>query len=189
MPFTDQQLLDFSQEHLMYELNIFRWLVDTIAKTPKGFSLSAYLESFTVHLRGLVDFFYNDRHEKPDDVIAADFFDTAGAWTPGAKPQKLVDACTRMNKEVGHITFTRKSGMDPTKPWPVDELFNEILPIARKFAKGASPKKLHPDVIAWGKADSATILTGALSASTTTTNTSAVMLGVGPISPPSKKKI
>lgn len=174
----DQELLDFSQEHLMYELNILRWLVETISRTPRSFQLSAYLESFTVHLRALTDFFYTEpKNARTDDVIATDFFDTPGAWVPGALPQKLEDATTRMNKEVGHITFKRKSGMDPVKPWPVDELFNEILPIARQFAKDASPKKLSQDVVAWAQADSARMLTLAGSASTQSSNTASNTLG------------
>ena len=110
--YTDQQLLDFSKEHLLYELNIFQWLVDAIPKTQKSFQLSAYLESFTVHLRALIDFLY-EQPRWDGDVVAGDFFDSPGSWSSGAVPKILDDARTRMNKEVGHITIDRKTGMDP----------------------------------------------------------------------------
>src|SRR5690349_9798581 len=108
--YTDQQLLDFSKEHLLYELNIFQWLADAIPKTQKSFQLSAYLESFTVHLRALIAFLYQQPC-RDGDIVAGDFFDTHGPWTSGAVPKILDDARTRMNKEVGHITIDRKSGM------------------------------------------------------------------------------
>jgi hypothetical protein len=184
--YTDQQLLDFSREHLLYELNIFQWLIDAIPKTQKSFQLSAYLESFTVHLRALIDFLY-EQPRWDGDVVADDFFDSPGSWTPGAVPKILDDARTRMNKEVGHITIDRKTGMDPTKPWEVDKLFGEILPVLKTFATGASPKKLHADVVAWAKSDSAKMLVMAVNASTTTTNTSSSIISSA--FPPTKKVI
>jgi hypothetical protein len=123
--YTDQQFLDFSEEHLMYELNILRWLVDAIPNTPKGFQLSAYLESFAIHLRGLIDFLYTDpKDAKPDDVIADDFFDMPDAWNPGAMSLKLNEARKRTNKEVGHITYQRNTGMDPSAT-PLTRLFRQ----------------------------------------------------------------
>lgn len=175
--YTDQQLLDYSEEHLMYELNILQWLVDEIPKTKKGFQLSAYIDDFAVHLRGLTDFLYSTQATaRPDDLVAPDFFDTPASWTPGTVPAKLEEARTRMNKEVGHITYKRKTGMDPAKPWPVSELFNEILPALKAFATTASAKKLHPSVVAWAKSDSASMVTMAVNASTVSTNTAATVI-------------
>ncbi|MGH9499623.1 MAG: hypothetical protein ACRD3L_10830 [Terriglobales bacterium] len=182
--YSDQELLDFSEEHVMYELNIFRWLVDAIPSTKKDFQLSAYLESFAIHLRGLIDFFFTlPKDAKNDDVIAADFFDPASPWIPGVLSASLKDARERTNKEVGHITYKRKTGMDPTKPWPVGSLFNEIVPVARKFADDASGKKLHPSVVRYLKSDGKQMLIGALLASTVSTNTSAVMIVGTSVSP------
>lgn len=66
--------------------------------------------------------------------------------------------------------------MDQSKPWPVSNLFNEIIPAAWKFAAEVSTRKLHPKVVNWSKADSARMLILAVSASTTTTNTAAVVV-------------
>jgi hypothetical protein len=184
--YTDQQLLDFSEEHLMYELNILRWLVDTIPNTPKSFQLSAYLASFATHLRGLIDFLYTEpKNAQPDDVVAADFFNSPGVWNPGFPSASLSAARTRMNKEVGHMTYKRKAGMDLTKPWPVSDLFNEIVPIVQQFAAGASSKKLLQTVVTWSKSSATVMLTIAVSASTTTTNTS---MGIIPSSFPPLKR-
>jgi hypothetical protein len=50
--YTNQQLLDYSKEHLLHELCMFRWLSENLP-ADKGFLLSALLESFAIHLRVL----------------------------------------------------------------------------------------------------------------------------------------
>ncbi|MGB7434248.1 MAG: hypothetical protein WBR26_01190 [Candidatus Acidiferrum sp.] len=187
--YTDQQLLDYSEEHLMYELNILQWLVEEIPKTSESFQLSAYLESFTVHLRALTDFLYPPQaNPQADDLVAGHFFDAANPWNPGPVPQKLEGARTRMNKEVAHITYKRKAGMDPDKPWPVTELFKEILPVLKTFATTASAQKLHAKVIAWAKADAGKMVIVAVNASTQSTNTAAVVISNTVVSPTPETK-
>jgi hypothetical protein len=114
--YSNQQLLDYSKEHLLYELYMFRWLSENLP-ADKGFLLSALLESFAIHLRGLIDFFYTRAERaQDDDLVAADFFDSPDTWDPGIIPKSLFDARTRTNKEVGHITYERKAETDPNKP-------------------------------------------------------------------------
>ena len=174
--YTDQQLLDYSEEHLLYEMHLFRWVRENLPR-DNGFRLSALLESFAIHLRNLIDFFYTQPgNARNDDLIAADFFDSPGDWKPGAIPKSLSDARERANKEVSHITYKRKGGTDPTKPWPVNDLFNEVQTLATEFATRASSKKLHPKVMAWLKSDATTAGVLLASASTTSSNT-AVSVG------------
>ena len=178
--YTDQQLLDYSEEHLLYELHIFRWVAENLP-ADKGFVLSALLESFAIHLRNLIDFLYTQPGKaRNDDLVAADFFDSPDAWDPGAIPKSLEDARERANKEISHITYKRKGATDPTKPWPVADLFNQIQSVAQKFAAGASSKKLHPSVMAWLKSDPKVVAVLLVSASTTTSNTAASVVSWGP---------
>lgn len=187
--YTDQQLLDYSEEHLLYELHIFRWVAENLPP-DKGFLLSALLESFAIHLRNLTDFFYTRPEDaRNDDLVAADFFDSPSAWNPGAIPKSLNDARERGNKEVSHITYKRKGSMDPTKPWPVADLFNEVHAVAEEFAAGASSKKLHPSVKTWLRSDAKTVAVLLTSASTSTSNTAAVVVGVGGASVSGKRTI
>ena len=175
--YTDQQLLDYSEEHLLYELKMIRWLVEHLP-TEKNFSLSASLESFAIHLRGLIDFFYAPPDmARADDLIASDFFDSPNSWKPGAIPKSLTDARERTNKEIGHITYKRKDATDPTKPWPVADLFKEVHAIAQRFAALASTKKLHPSVKTWLGADDA--MTISFLASTTTSNVAVSVISGG----------
>ena len=177
--YTDQQLLDYSEEHLLYELHIFRWVAENLP-ADKGFLLSALLESFAIHLRNLIDFFYTPPGKvRDDDLVAADFFDSPSAWDPGAITKSLADARERANKEISHITYKRKTATDPSKPWPVADLFKEIHSVAQKFAAGASSKKLHPNVITWLKSDPKVVAVLLASASTTTSNTAAAVVSWG----------
>jgi hypothetical protein len=171
--YTDQQLLDYSAEHLLYELQLFRWVAENLPR-ENGFPLSASLESFAIHLRNLIEFFYTQPgNARNDDLVAADFFDLPSTWNPGAIPKSLNDARERANKEVSHITYKRKSGSDPTKPWPVADLFNEVHAVSEKFAAGASSTRLHPKVKGWLTSDPVT--TGFLLASASTTSSNTVV--------------
>ena len=71
--YTDQTQI-FPKNICSTNLTFSQWLVDAIPKTQKSFQLSAYLESFTVHLRALIDFLY-EQPRWDGDVVAGDFFD------------------------------------------------------------------------------------------------------------------
>ncbi|HXY25582.1 MAG TPA: hypothetical protein VEI73_13080 [Candidatus Acidoferrum sp.] len=187
--YTDQQLLDYSQEHLLYELHMFRWVGENLP-ADKGFLLSALLESFAIHLRNLIEFFYTEpNNARNDDLVAGEFFDSPNAWNPGTMSTSLKDARERANKEISHITYKRKEAIDPTKPWPVAALFKEVQAVAVKFAASASSKKLHPSVVTWLKADPKTSVVLLTSASATTSNVAAVMVGMGGAPPSGKRTI
>jgi hypothetical protein len=143
---TDQQLIDYSGEHLLHELNMFWQLAQAIPTSEPGkpsFTLSVLLESFAIHLRNLIEFFYYPPKQKY--VRAHDFFDKPTDWeqkmtTPVKK------ALQRANEEVEHLTHGRKNGTPPDKVWDTDELLKAIDTVAREFAARASNKKLHSSV-------------------------------------------
>jgi len=70
--YTNQQLLDYSEEHLRYEFQMLRFVAERIP-SAEGFARSALIESFAVHFRNLADFFYPGKL-LADDLTAADFF-------------------------------------------------------------------------------------------------------------------
>jgi hypothetical protein len=140
---TDQQLIDYSGEHLLHELSMLWELAALLPSRKASTETSAFVESFGIHLRNLIDFFY--QKGKGNDVTAWDFFDTPSAWT-AKKPLALTNAHTRANKELSHLTQARISGSPPEKAWDTVGLVKEIDTVAREFAVKASAKKLHPDV-------------------------------------------
>ena len=152
---------------------------------------SVLIESFVIHLRNLIDFFYTPR-VKEDDAIASDF---CPGWNETIS-STLKAAKERANKEVNHLTLERKSGFDPNKPWDVAGLFQEVSAVATTFAGRASPAKLNPEVPKWlhsfhGKVMAAGVGTVIASNTTNTTNamtTSTIKTSVlWSGAPPSKK--
>jgi hypothetical protein len=115
-PFGDQYLLAYSEEHVVYEFDMFLWLARVCGSgarlgaptaTDAARLSNVLIESFVVHLRNVIDFLYLDR-PKPTDVVAADFFDPS-VWE-GLRPAisaTLESARVRANKEIAHLTTER----------------------------------------------------------------------------------
>jgi hypothetical protein len=140
---TDHQLIDYSGEHLLHELSMLWELAQILPNRKPSTETSALIESFGIHLRNLVDFFYRKGHG--DDVTARDFVDQTTSWNP-TEPSSLTSAHQRANKELSHLTQKRLSGNPPEKAWATAVLLREIDAVAREFAAKASVKKLHPKV-------------------------------------------
>jgi hypothetical protein len=140
---TDRQLIDYSGEHLMHELSMLWELAEILPQRKAGTETSAFVESFGVHLRNLIDFFY--REGRGNDVTAQDFLEATATWKPG-EPAILTKAHQRANKELNHLTQARISGSPPEKAWDTAALLKEIDLVAKVFAAKASTKKLHPEV-------------------------------------------
>ncbi len=118
-------------------------LAQALPRRKAGTETSALVESFGIHLRNLIDFFY--RPGRLDDVTAQDFLDATTVWSRG-EPASLTDAHRRANKELSHLTQARKSGAPPEKEWDTISLAKEIESVAKDFAVTASHKKLHSKV-------------------------------------------
>jgi hypothetical protein len=82
---------------------MFWWLAGNIKPDMDAYLHDALLESFLVHLRSLIDFFY--RGGQDDDVVAKDFFDKPGEWSAN-ESTLLTSAHTRANKELSHLQFS-----------------------------------------------------------------------------------
>jgi hypothetical protein len=142
---SDSELIAYSGEHLLYELQYFLVTAKELARHDKPSPMvSVLIESFGIHLRNLIDFFYTPR-AKEDDVIASDF---CPRWNETIS-STLKAAKERANKELNHLTLQRTSGFDPSKPWDVVGLFNEVSGVAKAFAGRAPQTKLSPEVPKW----------------------------------------
>jgi len=146
---SDADLTAYSGEHLLYELQYFRFTARELTQQTKASPMvSVLLESFGIHLRNLIDFFYTPSgKEREDDVIASDF---CPGWSETIS-STLEVAKVRANKEISHLTLDRKSDSDKGKPWDVAGLFKEVSDVAKTFASKASPTKLSPTIPNWLK--------------------------------------
>jgi hypothetical protein len=149
-PFEDDYLVEYSEEHVLYEFEMFLWLArlrgsgtHLAAGNPIDVAnlKHALIESFVVHLRNVIDFFYpNPRTLRSTDVIAADFCDS-GKWQHKI-PEVLKAARERANKEMAHLTTERIAGAPPGKEWDFIGLQAKLQPVMRCFVKKALRSRL-----------------------------------------------
>ena len=74
----------------------------------QGPAANAFLESFTIHVRALLQVFY-PANPLIDDVLAQDFFDEPRIWVDalGEMPEVLAIVKPRVGKEIAHLTYAR----------------------------------------------------------------------------------
>jgi hypothetical protein len=145
-PLSDQQLLDYSGEHLNYEIEMFRTTAAVLA--AGGLARTdgnAYLESWVIHLRNLIEFLYQDS-PRSTDVTAHDFFANPGDWinTRTSRTATIDAAWTRANKEISHLTTQRIAGTPTNKAWDTAGLTAEVVDELRRFEQAASPTRVSP---------------------------------------------
>jgi hypothetical protein len=142
---TQQELQEFADEHLFYEIWMLcetadrlmnRKYQDTVAK-------NAYIESFVIHSRNLLDFLY-DVGGREDDVHASDYQNTT-PWNPPPK-DTILDTWypTRMNKHLAHMTYKRLTVPAADRNWPVKDIFPSIKVVLEAFFKWVLPTNVGP---------------------------------------------
>jgi hypothetical protein len=124
-PRSDEDLRR-SMEHLEYEFTMLMAVAQAMASgiSRQGWLTNALLESFVIHFRALVDFFYPPAHPKSDDVLATHFYEDPAEWESirPALSNELKRGRERAHKEIAHLTYTRLSVTPETKPWDFVEI-------------------------------------------------------------------
>lgn len=134
--------------HLGYEIDMLLRVEDALVAVHKGEELhgerlqtihNALLESFGIHARCLIDFLYRDSPMKPDDALAADFFDERTPWADTRLPKTPdLDAInSRVAKEIAHLTYHRTKQEPPDKNWNVPKIRDEIMDRVAQFFRSA----------------------------------------------------
>jgi len=156
-PFSDQYLADYSGEHVAYEITMFFYTLDAFASTgilpphqnilQRDFLSNLAAESYATHLRNLIDFCY-PRKLKLTDIIAADYCQ-GKSWSNSAPviSQILMDARTRADKEVAHLTSSRISGKPQHKHWRNPQHRAEIRDLLQLFEKTAAPQRMNAKIV------------------------------------------
>ena len=142
---SDDVLKAFADEHLSYEVNM---LINTaqMLSQPDNPQLvtNAFLESFTIHLRALIDFIWEPPNLKPDDAIASDFFKSKIQWEKIRPdfPPELKPARPRTGKEIVHLTYSRMDVTPETKGWNIAEMTKALLQALKVFAENAEKSRI-----------------------------------------------
>ena len=140
-PIRSKEDLQQASNALYYEIGMFEMLTKGMTSRIAGQSVinSALLESFIIHLRVLIDFFYSDSQNK-DDIIANDFFSNPDDWIK-LRPQKtklLVRSKKRADKEVAHLTYTRLGITPDEKNWYFEDVYKDMQTLVELFLKSIS---------------------------------------------------
>jgi hypothetical protein len=143
---TDKDLRSVS-EHLHYEVGMFLILARALSTGifGEGPINNAALESFTVHARVLLEFFFGDK-PRPDDVVADDFLDGQGKWSELREeiPEILADLRERVGKEVAHLTYARLLVLQEAKAWRFVEIANAFECVLGRFLSAVPAERLAP---------------------------------------------
>ena len=147
---TDEYLREYSREHLWYEISMLfhtgRSLPSGVTSPVVDFVINAVLESFAIHLRNLLDFFYPENKPRKDDVVAVLYFDSCKLPLDfPAFSDRLREARIRAHKQVSHLTTRRIFGNPAEKAWHYASLLEEMQITIHAFIRTASKTKLHPD--------------------------------------------
>ena len=124
--------------HVNYEIDMFKALTSHFQKSQKGIpddtlQNNAYVESFVLHLRNLIDFLYAPRNPKqPDDMRADDFVKDAVEWNKvrPAKTPLLRDAEMRVDKLAAHLTYAR---VELSKKWRYPDIYSDLSKVLQRF--------------------------------------------------------
>jgi len=104
---------------------------------------NALLESFVIHARVLIDFFYALNPQK-DDVIAEDFLSSPDVWR-NERPklsERLSEAKERANKHLAHLTYQRVDVALNNREWPFVEISKDMRSVMKRFLEKVSADNL-----------------------------------------------
>lgn len=97
------------------------------------------LETFVIHWRALIEFFYTKTKKWPDDMRAYDFTDK-NKWEKarGNMSPCIENLNCRAGKEVAHLTSSRKYKANPEKNWPYKDMEKHLEGVIELFVKEAN---------------------------------------------------
>ena len=132
----DDQVLKEASFHLQYEIGMIFETAHKLNGEKDIVIYNALLESFMIHARNLIYFFFGD--PVYDDIVAAHF---VFGWelVRGAKSVLLKQVEEEANKKVAHLTYQRFTG---DFAWDVDEITRELYGVIQKFAQHVDDVKV-----------------------------------------------
>jgi hypothetical protein len=148
---ASQELLALS-EHLFYEVqmtfSLATFLAEAQGAVSNQISRNAEIEAFTIHVRQLIDFLWNDppKRAASTDAFAADYF-PPGDWAK-IRPERPEILNSALRRKVGwgvaHLTYDRARSTFRDKQWDALALGRALAPAVMLFAENVDPGKLEP---------------------------------------------
>lgn len=125
-------ILKTASEHVFYEIWMFLAVIKELAVMPQIseniFCRNVFLESFVIHLRNILNFFYTPtKNRVKDDILAEDFLKDIKKFKKGITPFFLLSYTkTRIDKQLAHLTYHRSRYNKRTKPWQFGKLYSQL---------------------------------------------------------------
>ena len=137
----EEQELQAASDKLYYDI----WMLFSTAsemssgKFPPGVINNALLESFAIHARVLLDFFFrqeDDPRLHKNDIVAEHFFPNPKTWREKRRKRTTIlkTIPSRVGKEIAHLSYARLKQTSKSKRWDylqiavdLDAIFNQFL--------------------------------------------------------------
>jgi len=116
----DHQLVAFSDEHLLYEVQMLYESAAVVDKVNDWVFRMAALEAFVVHLR---------KTQRPQ------------------KTPLLEQSHKRAHKEVAHLTYARMAVTPEEKPWNCAEILKDVTPVLSSFVRLSPRSKIGSGLV------------------------------------------
>lgn len=138
-----------STEHLFYETQMFYQTLIFLTQQRPQLEVNILLDSFAIHSRSLIYFFYPKKNIRPNDILVSDFINKSNILNKSSKfnlgktkKKDLKFIIKKVDKQVAHLTYNRNRYSIKNKLWPFYEIgkkmnktltsFFEILPESYK---------------------------------------------------------
>ncbi len=145
---TDEQLIEFSGEHLFYEIKMLYGIVDLLSQEKKLYDFYIYnalLEAAVIHTQIIIDFFYMPQM-KADDAKAIHYIKDVKRWKSAlpSYDRYFRKFNRRRSREVVHLSYSRLDIKGEDKPWYLLKTTTHIKRVVNKFLEHADKERLHP---------------------------------------------
>lgn len=147
-----QSELHADSRTLLYEFDMLCGTAVQLAgldHTRQRIAYNSTIESFAVHCRALVAFFFDPTTANNTDVIAADFFTVPDQWLRAHNIDGYFLAVrVQANKQIAHITTERRNlntsaGKDGL--WQISDIVQAVCKLMADFLANAPDQNLDPD--------------------------------------------
>jgi hypothetical protein len=137
---------------LLYEFDMLCGTAAQLAgidRTRQRIAYNSTVESFALHCRGLIAFFFDHNPRYDTDAVAADFFSVPDYWASLHNlSQFLADAQNQAHKQIAHMTTVRRNlnasgGKDGI--WQISDIVQEICKLVAEFLATAPDQNFDPD--------------------------------------------
>ncbi len=134
-------------EHYKYEVDmLFMTWQKLNALTIDVNTHNAILESFLLHSRNLIEFYYDLKKYKNSDARAHDYFDEKIKWEDIRPNIDYKDFKININKQISHLTYDRVKFTLSDKAWTPLYIMIELFQITKIFISKLPSKYSHQNL-------------------------------------------